>query len=294
MPILITPRPSNECEFTEWSIRDSERSQLVSALAYLYIQQEENALRVISELEPKKRPPKGRIVDNVIAKLAGPKQIDLDLLHNGTPKEKDQAKNRTRTAIWHRDGLLFQHLSWIVARRAAPQAYMTSPHVRQADKGFDGFIIEFDETHSRLERIILCEDKASEDPRPLITKSVWKEISEIRRGDRDDEILADLTTLLKGVPDLDNEAKEEVVDAIFWENVRQFRVSVATSEDHRSADGFDHILRGFETIAPGPITSRMGGVIAFGNVRQGLENLAKEVAEKVREIAKLEDPSIVR
>ncbi|WP_343312852.1 hypothetical protein AAIB41_08375 [Brucella sp. BE17] len=83
---------------------------------------------------------------------------------------------------------------------------MTSPHVRQADKGFDGFIIELEDGGREIKRIVLCEDKASKSPRSLISSSVWPEIGTILCGDRDDEILADLVTLLKSVPDIDAEA----------------------------------------------------------------------------------------
>lgn len=68
---------------------------------------------------------------------------------------------------------------------------MASPHVRQADKRFDGFIIELEDAESEIKRIVICEDKASTKPRTLITSSVWSEIKSIRDGDRDDKLFAD-------------------------------------------------------------------------------------------------------
>lgn len=285
MPICLTPCSSTECDFTEWSVIDASRDRLVEALAFLYLQQEENALRIIAKLAPRRRTPKGRVAENVVGKLTAPKAADKDLLINGSEEQRKTAEDRINTSIWHRDGLLFQHLSWIAARKSIPNGYMTSPHVRQADKGFDGFIIQFDAAHEQVERVILCEDKASTSPRSLITKSVWNEIRTIIRGERDDEVLADLTTLLKAVSGLSAEGIEDVVDAIFWDEVRQFRVSVATGEDHRRVDGFEYLVSGFETVAPGPLQTRMGGVLAFDDVRQGLQQLANEVIAKVMQIA---------
>lgn len=283
MPLTLTPFSTKECGFDEWSITRRSRATLVEIIAYLYLRQEENAVRVINTLEPRRRARKGRVAENVIEKLTAPKQEDVDLLRTGNEKQKVAAQHRIDTAIIHRDGLLFQHISWIVARLASPHGYMTSPHVRQADKGFDGFIIEFDAKTKGLNRIVLCEDKASDAPRGLIKSKVWPDVASIRRGERDDEILADLVTLLKSVPDIDAEA---TVDEVFWEDVREFRVAVATGEDIRNKAGdFLHLVAGFEEVAGGSIASRSAGVMAFKNVRSGLDVLAAEVVLKVKEIS---------
>ncbi|RJL07300.1 hypothetical protein D3P06_00745 [Paracoccus aestuarii] len=282
MPLSLKPAPSAECSFAEWSIVAKDRNKLIEILAYLYLRQEENAQRVINALEPRRRTPKGRVVENVVRKLTAARPEDVELTTSGTKAEKEAAENRIRTSIFHRDGLLFQHISWIVARQAIPHAYMTSPHVRQADKGFDGFIIELDELESGIKRIVMCEDKASTTPRKLVNSSVWPEIRMILRGDRDDEILADLVTLLKSVPDIDAEA---AVDEMFWEGARQFRVAVATGENRRKSGSFLHIVAGFEAVAGGPLETRTAGVLPFEDVREGLALLADEVIAKVKEIA---------
>lgn len=283
MPLTLTSFSTQECSFDEWSITRRSRANLVEIIAYLYLRQEENAVRVINALEPRRRVRKGRVAQNVIEKLTAPKQEDVELLRAGDERQKVAAQNRIDTAIIHRDGLLFQHISWIVARLAYPHGYMTSPHVRQADKGFDGFIIEFDARTKGLSRIVLCEDKASHAPRGLIKSKVWPDIASIRRGERDDEILADLATLLKSVPDIDAEA---TVDEVFWEEVREFRVAVATGEDIRNKAGdFLHLVSGFEEVAGGSIATRSAGVMAFNDVRSGLDALAAEVVLKVKEIS---------
>jgi hypothetical protein len=281
MLISLNHQPTTECGFSEWSIKRN-RSKLIEVIAYLYLRQEENAQRVIDALEPRRRASKGRVTQNVVRKLTAPRAKDVELLRSGTDAEKDAAKKRIRTSIIHRDGLLFQHVSWVAARLDLPNGYMTSPHVRQADKGFDGFIIELNDTGREIQRIVLCEDKASISPRKLITSSVWPEIETIQCGDRDDEILADLVTLLKGVPDID---AETAIDEMFWEGVREFRVAVATSEDQRKAGSFLHIIAGFEAAAGGAFETRTAGVLAFKDVRKGLALLASEVAAKVEEIS---------
>lgn len=282
MPITFNQTSTAECEFSEWTISNKSRAKLIEVIAYLYLRQEENAQRVINTLEPRRRVPKGKVAENVVRKLTAPRAEDLAVLQSGTEAQKEAARKRINTSIIHRDGLLFQHISWVASRLELPNGYMTSPHVRQADKGFDGFIIELDDSVSEIKRIILCEDKASKSPRTLITSSVWPEIGAIRNGDRDDEILADLVTLLKSVPHID---AEEAVDEIFWEGAREFRVAVATGENRRRSGSFLHIIAGFKSVAGGELEARMAGVLAFEDVRTGLDLLAIEVAAKVEEIA---------
>lgn len=282
MPISLKYVSTKECNFSEWVIEDESRAKLIEVIAYLYLRQEENAQRVINALEPRWRVSRGRVAQNVIRKLTAPRAKDVELFRSGTKEQRDAAKKRMRTSIVHRDGLLFQHISWVAARQALPNGYMNSPHVRQADKGFDGFIIELDESGTAIKRIILCEDKASKSPRNLITSSVWPEIKSILAGDRDDEILADLVTLLKGVPNID---AEEAVDEMFWEGGREFRTAVATGENQRKSGEFLHIIAGFEEVAGGELVSRTAGVLAFQDVRKGMALLADEVAAKVQEIS---------
>lgn len=292
MPVLLTPSPSSSCVLTEWSIEDAKHDAFISALAYLYLRQERNALKVIAAIDPVKRPRHGKVLDNVLAKLAGPSLADVHVMTNGTGSAQKAAKDRVTNHIAQRDGLLFQHVSWIAARIALPNGHLTAPHVRKADKGFDGFIIEFDATKGKVERVILCEDKASEKPRPLIRESVWYEVRGIVRGDRDDQILADVTTLLASIDGLDDDGAEEAIDKMFGENVRQFRVSVATGVNRRKKNGgYAHLLKGFETVAPGSVVNRMGGILAFDDVRTGLDALAQAVADRVRLICD-EDPNV--
>ncbi|GAA6159589.1 hypothetical protein NBRC116589_17630 [Ruegeria sp. HU-ET01832] len=286
MPIQINSCESAECDLNEWSLGDPVAPQLIDALAYLYLRQERNAQNVIDALEPKRRSPPGRVAENVIRKLTAPDPKYTKIIEDGSQEEKEKAEKMARKEVERRDGLLFQHLSWIAARLSIPNGTQTPPHVRSADKGFDGFIIEMSEENDALERIVLCEDKASIAPRTLITSSVWKEIKSIRAGERDDEILADLTTLVGRVAGEDQDRAEAIVDDALWEEVRQFRVSVATGENIRRHGSFEHVLTGFQDVAPGGIESRTGSILPFEDVRIGLSELAAAVINRVHDITK--------
>lgn len=284
LPLALSKRSSVECDLTEWSIDPDKRQQLVTVLAYLYLQQEQNAERVIAALEPRARSSTERVLPNAINKLIAPRPGDLELMQHGNEDEQEKAGNRIKVSIEHRDGHLFQYVSWLVARLVSPTSILTPPHVRQADKGFDGFIIELDEAQKKVLKVVLCEDKASQAPRNLITGKVWPEITSICEGEREDEVSSALNTLLKAVPDLSVEELENAVDTIFWEKSRHFRVSVATGEDQRGKNDFAQIFSGFEDVALGALESRAGGILPFADVRVGLEELAQDVIAKLQQV----------
>ncbi|RWX36914.1 hypothetical protein [Rhizobium leguminosarum] len=281
MPIKFNLQLSPECIFSEWDLL-SGRQKVVTAIAYLYLQQEKNAQRVIDDLDTVTVQPKGKIVANIVRKLTAAKGEDVARLMDPDPKVRKSAQNKINSDTWARDGLLFQHISWIAVRLQMPGAHMTPPHVRQSDKGFDGFIVDIDPTDNTLTRLVLCEDKASHDPRNLITQSVWAEIRDIVGGGRDDQITAGIINLVRALPEID---EEEFINDIFWGDDREFRVSVATGEDIRKDGFFGHLMEGFEKAAGGKHESRVGAVLAFPEVRSGLQSLADEVLQKVEEIA---------
>ncbi|MEA9988285.1 hypothetical protein QN404_05205 [Pseudomonas sp. RTS1] len=272
MPINQKTVASSECEFSEWEIDPLKEDNLVEIVAYLYLRQEENAQRVIGQVATQRVEPFGNVVANVIRKLG--------VL---SPTDPSNTADQIKNSRIHRDGLLFQHISWVVTRISIPSGVMTSPHVRQADKGFDGFVLELDEKKEKVDSIIISEDKASAKPRKLITSKVWPELKQIIDGERDDEILAELVTLLKGVEGVN---KEGAIGRVVWAEARRFRVCIATGENIRDtvSGSFEKLMNGFSGTVSGAMSSRTGGVLAFKDVRDGLDEFALAVIEKVKEI----------
>ncbi|WP_199528481.1 hypothetical protein [Ruegeria sp. A3M17] len=66
----------------------------------------------------------------------------------------------------HRDGWMFQAMSWIAAIRANPTAKLAAPHMQHADKGFDGLQVEIDDETRRVKCAVIspgnCGRKAVE------------------------------------------------------------------------------------------------------------------------------------
>jgi len=71
------------------------------------------------------------------------------------------------------------------------------PHFRPAHKGFDALLIPLKDGRTALDGLIICEDKATTNPRKQITEKVWQEIETIEAGERDAELNGELVAILR-------------------------------------------------------------------------------------------------
>ena len=112
---------------------------------------------------------------------------------------------------WHRDGWVFQAISWIAAHNASGVA-IRAPHLIKAHKGFDGFGLEMNEA-GEVTAVIIFEDKATENSRNKIRDDVWPGIVKLEQGERTNQLSQEVSSLLeaqvKTFPSLDVDAAVE-------------------------------------------------------------------------------------
>jgi hypothetical protein len=80
---------------------------------------------------------------------------------------------------YHRDGWIFQAISWIAAHRGETGTVVRAPHTIAAHKGFDGMQVRLDADGAAATAVVIFEDKATTSPRPTIRGDVWKGISRL-------------------------------------------------------------------------------------------------------------------
>ena len=127
---------------------------------------------------------------------------------------------------WHRDGWLFQAISWVAANIQDPNTVKSPPHIIPADKGFDGLHLHLDDTNSDVLSVIICEEKATEHPRGQIRGQVWPEFQKMESGHRENELVAETSSLLAQNGHVD---PERAVHEILWTKARAYRISITTS-----------------------------------------------------------------
>jgi hypothetical protein len=277
MPFSFSQAADNAtCLLSHWEV--SRYIEFVDALAWLYLRKPLHAHRIISGLQPGAAGLFGSVKDNAIRLLQYNISDIAAELSSADDETRTKAEKARDARIAHRDGLLFQHISWIAARLQFPFAEASPPHVRKADKGFDGFLVEVDTANLELTRVVICEDKASISPRSLVTGSIWPELKAIIAGERDLEVLDAITPLLKSLSEAD---RETAIGRIVWGRARNFRVALTAGDDQAKNGSYNHLFEGYADHAGGDITARLAEVMPMQNVRQYLDDLSGEIVAKL-------------
>nr|WP_319249593.1 hypothetical protein [uncultured Celeribacter sp.] len=284
MPIAFQKTDlSPTCNFSEWAVIDEGR--LVRTLAWLYLRKPKHAVQIINQLEPGRAGFPGKVFENAISLLSIRLADIATDLSSADPEKEKTASNKKNKRIEQRDGLLFQHLSWVAASIDMPAALATPPHVRRADKGFDGLLVNIQDASGAISRVVLCEDKASINPKSLVQGSVWNEIDGIVNGNKDLELLDAITAILREQSGLGGETQEELLEALIYEKTRAFRVAVTATPVNADAGGYQHIFNGFDKHATGAETVRLAEVLPSDDTRSFLKSLARKVRREIKRIA---------
>lgn len=190
----------------------------------------------------------------------------------------------------HRDGWLFQAISYIAAITQDPNGIFDAPHMQHAAKGLDGLKLEYDASSNSVTSVVIFEDKATKNARTTIaTKkdkngkdvSVWAEFSEIEGNKRQPLITNKISTLLPAVPGLD---VDEVIEKIVWKESRKYRVSITVADTHSTENGRKRLFKGYDTVISGKNDRRRAETLHLTDVRVWLDDLAEMAKLKVKEI----------
>ena len=237
----------------EWNIEDED--ELAKLLARVAMGQYRHVLKVLVGTNCIEYAPTKSIIDGAIQLL--------------TAKNPDEP--------WHRDGWLFQVISWFAANIQNPQTLKSAPHMIHAHKGFDGVHIILDKNNENVAAVVICEEKATGNPRNKITSQVWPEFISLETGSRDNELVSEITALLEKNGHID---PDEAVHKIFWEKARAYRVSITVGDKENSEKGRKALFKGYETAAPGKnVEKRRAEIFYQKNIREWMSDIsAKAIA----------------
>jgi hypothetical protein len=174
---------------------------------------------------------------------------------------------------WHRDGWLFQTMSWLAALQANPSAIIRAPHMILAHKGFDGLQLELDAASGVVSAAIIFEDKATDNPRKTIRDEVWPEFQLLEAGDRENVLTADVSSLLGTRPGID---VDTAIENVIWKRVRHYRVSITVGDAHSTVSGRKRLFKGYDEIAIGDVTRRRGEILLVHQLRPWMASLADQ------------------
>lgn len=182
---------------------------------------------------------------------------------------------------WHRDGWLFQAISWIAAYNTGGIA-IRAPHLIKAHKGFDGLKLEMSNS-GEVTAVIIFEDKATEYPRDTIREDVWPGIAKLEQGERTNELSQEVSALLetqlRTFPELDVDA---ALQQIIWKEARRYRVAITVDEPHSTAQKRKGLFKDYDTHAPGDIARRGAETMCLPDLRPWMQAFADKVIARIK------------
>lgn len=248
MPITLaefTDTPNHHGH--EWTITDE--IELARLVALLVLGHHTHVSKVISELSDQPVPSHDAMLVKAIDQLSEP--------------ETDPLR-------WHRDGWVFQMISWIAASLTITSqvAAIRAPHARPADKGQDGLIVYLSPGADAVHQVVVCEDKATERPRNTITSKVWPELVEYESGSRDAEIVSDLQIALGQAG---HENIHDIIKSVHWDRHRCYRLGITALPEHNNQAARMDLFQGYNDKVSGDINRRCAEVILFEDIRAWMD-----------------------
>lgn len=252
MPLeLVSIVHGNLCHGSRWKIADE--GDLAARVAKLALGQSRHVAAILAGVDKKPPPIRADTAKEAI------KLLSVD--HGKDP--------------YHRDGWIFQAISWIAAYRGDTGAVVRAPHAIVAHKGFDGMQLKLDEYGQAVTAVVIFEDKATESPRKMITDDVWRGIRALESGQRMPELIQETGAILEAnqlrYPELNIDA---AVETIVWEEARYYRVAVTASNAHDEDLARQALFKGFDKVAPGDLKRRQAETMCISGLRDWMKAFA--------------------
>lgn len=187
----------------------------------------------------------------------------------------------TQKDPWHRDGWIFQVISWIAAHLQSSGELIAPPHMQHADKGFDGLHLHVDRKTSSITRAVICEEKATENPRDMIRDEVWPEFEYFETGSQDHRLVSEVTQLLETSPDLDPDV---AIANVLWNKTRSYRVSITIGDTHNSEKGRARLFKNYEDQVCDNVIRRRAETFYQEDVRSWIVEIATKSLEVLDEL----------
>ena len=252
MPLLLTPISIKErWKGSTWTVEDAH--ELATVVAYVAVGQSAVVERILKATDC----------------------IAPDMPRSGAQGARGLLKATTSHSRVHRDGWMFQVISWVAAHLETLNAHEKSlirpPQMMHAQKGQDGLVIEY--TDDDIARVVICEDKATKSPREQFRSKVLPEFESYEMGERDNELIASVTSLLSQHK-IDN--ADKIVANILWEDQRAYRIALTVPCGSTSDEDQKRIFKGYEQAVTGDVSRRRVELMPLSYVRPWMNDLANE------------------
>lgn len=270
LPLKIEPcKAGKHCVGLRWEVSDAD--SLARIIAIIAMGQAVHAARIIIDLSP---------VAPAINEEALREDAILRLSIKGDTQDAQDASR------WHRDGLIFEAISWIAARQVADgEVLLKDPHISATTQGLDGLMIELDEEGTAITRATIFEDKCSGDPRRKFRDEVLPAFEVYHRNKRASDLVAAAATLIAAK--LTGTAATMAAARVLDLQYRAYRAGLTIEPGRDSEKGRAALFKDYETLDKIADTQRIGATFVIGEaLREWIDALAAQAIAYLDKLAK--------
>jgi len=181
---------------------------------------------------------------------------------------------------YHRDGLLFEIICWVVAHiTAGPNEVISEPHLTSTSQGLDTIKMSFDPNDRTVQNVVIYEQKCTEDPRALFLDQVLPAFRKWFSGARDNELLQATIGLLQGF-DLTDAESTRVYDRLLQDRPFAFRAALTVNQNPFTVAQCLALFAGYPNIIPA-LEDRYGDTFPLADIRAWFSVFANRVWQKI-------------
>ncbi|XJZ27731.1 hypothetical protein ACF5W4_02465 [Bacillota bacterium Lsc_1132] len=259
-----------------WSVGNI--SELAQIIALISLGQAEHAAEIIYELGPV-------IPVRSISEFYNEAREQLEI--RGTTDRKREVSR------YHRDGFLFECISWIVSQQVADEnTYLKDPHISSTTQGLDGLIIQMDPIEKVVLHTTICEDKCTENPRDKFRDQVMQAFTEHHQNKRGRDLLANAVNLIKQ-SGLKGTAANLAAEKVYDKTYRTYRAALTVNSGICNAEERQKLFKGYDGLTDILKSQRIGATfIVSGNLRDWFQELAEHVIHALNEFEEREAANV--
>lgn len=186
--------------------------------------------------------------------------------------ETDSSRDASR---WHRDGLLFESISWIAAHEPGTgKKLIRDPHLKSTTQGLDGLMLDWDQSSKSITLATIFEDKCSVQPRKKFRDEVMPAFLEHHGNERGADLVATAAALIRTMG-LSGTESARAAARVLELDFRAYRAGLAVTDDFDSDEKRRKLFKGFAKLN-GMSPPRLIGatLITSGDLREWFDTLA--------------------
>lgn len=171
------------------------------------------------------------------------------------------------TDPWHRDGLLFETICWLIARTGvSSDEVISDPHRRATQQGADTVKVVFDPVARELRYVTVYEQKCSDRPRDKFRDEVMPAFEDWVTGSRDDELLQIAVGLLDRYALTDAESRRAYTRIALAPRPLAFRAALTVSPGEFAVAECEKVFKGYDKLAVA-VEARFGDTFPLDDMR---------------------------